>query len=462
MRWRSQAQREHFPQRIGAGFYESPGLTLTFESEPDFPLAFESLDLQASKIQLLSVTKGEDNRTIASVHVPDDKISILLRKLEAYRDFDPQAPRGRDNRKLVESISNIKLATLRELWTDDPALYPAANTIITWEVWLRHTPAGQPSALDALRGGAADLGYEVISNALTFIDRTVVLVRSTREHLARGAEVLGVIAEVRKAKVTPDFFSALSPAEQHEWSDDFVRRLTPPPAGAPAVGLLDTGVNHGHPLLAPVMADADVQTLKPPWGAHDTHRNGHGTQMAGLVIFGDLAPILAGNGPIALTHGVQSLKLIHAPDPHRPELYGTVTIEGVSRLEIDAARRRVYCMAITADDRDRGKPSSWSAAIDNLACGAINDTRRFILISAGNTPFDQRVNYPAYNETASVQDPAQAWNALTVGGYTEKDLIDEQQNPGWTPLAAPGDLAPASTTSMTWPRSPKTPMKPTS
>jgi hypothetical protein len=182
--------------------------------------------------------------------------------------------------------------------------------------------------------------------------------------------------------------------------------------------------------------------------------------MAGLAIYGDLAPILASNNPVALSHGVQSRKLIHDPDPHRPELYGTVTIEGISRLEIDPARRRVYCMAITADARDRGKPSSWSAAVDNLACGVINDTRRLILISAGNTGLLERADYPAYNETASVQDPAQAWNALTVGGYTEKILVDVQENPGWTPLAAHGDLAPASTTSMTWPHSRKTPLKP--
>jgi hypothetical protein len=456
----AQAQRENFPQNIGSGFYESPGLTLTFESDPEFPLAFESLDLQKSKIQLLSVKTDAENRTIATVHVPDDKVPVLLRKLETYRDFNPEAPQGRENRKLAESIANIKLATLQELWTDDPTLYPAANTAITWEVWLRPTPADQPPALELLRGGAADLGYEVVSNSLVFIDRTIVLVRGTREQLARGANVLGVIAEVRKAKITAEFFSTLSPAEQHEWSDELTQRLTPPPAGAPAVGLLDTGVNHAHPLLTPVMVDADVQTLKPPWGVNDTHPGGHGTQMAGLAIYGDLSPILAGNGVIALTHGVQSLKLIHQPDPHRPELYGTVTIEGISRLEIDAARKRVYCMAITSDARDRGRPSSWSAAIDNLACGAINDTRRLIVISAGNVDQADRTHYPAYNETASIEDPAQAWNALTVGGYTEKAIINDQENPGWTALAVHGDLAPASRTSMTWPNSPKTPLKP--
>src|SRR5262249_26310234 len=163
----------------------------------------------------------------------------------------PEAPRGRENRRLAESIANIKLATLQELWTDDPTLYPAANTIIPWEVWLRAMALDEPLALHTLESAAGDFGYEVISNALSFVDRTVVLVRGTREQLARSADVLGVIAEVRKAKVTADFFSSLSPAEQHEWSDDLIQRLTPLSDDAPLIGLLDTGVNHGHPLLAP-------------------------------------------------------------------------------------------------------------------------------------------------------------------------------------------------------------------
>jgi hypothetical protein len=372
----------------------------------------------------------------------------------------PQRRKGATTRSLVESIANIKLATLRELWTDDPALYPAPNTAITWEVWLRRAAADEDTALARLTAGSPDFGYAIASNALMFVDRTVVLVRGTREQLSRGVNVLGVIAELRKAKVTTDFFAALEPSDQHNWSDDLLQRLTVATVDAPAVGLLDTGVNHGHPLLSPVMTNADVQTLKPAWGAHDSHQTGHGTQMAGLALYGDLAPVLADAGPIALTHGVQSLKLIQASDPHNEELYGTVTIEGVSRLEVDATRNRVYCLAITADARDRGRPSSWSAAVDNLAFGTIGDTRRLILISAGNTELAQRGAYPAYNEVMSVQDPAQAWNALTIGGYTEKALIDAQQNPGWTPLAVHGDLAPASTTSMTWPRSPKTPFKP--
>jgi hypothetical protein len=117
-------------------------------------------------------------------------------------------------------------------------------------------------------------------------------------------------------------------------------------------------------------------------------------------------------------------------------------------------------MAITAPDgRDRGLPTSWSAAVDALASGSDADAlqRRLIVISAGNTAPEQRHLYPDSNLTDSIHDPAQAWNALTVGGYTSKSLIDAVKYPGWTPLAPPGELSPSSCTSTTWG---KTPIKP--
>lgn len=213
------------------------------------------------------------------------------------------------------------------------------------------------------------------------------------------------------------------------------------------VGLLDTGVNHAHPLLANLIPDANLHTHKPDWGVNDT--GPHGTGMAGLALYGDLTPLFNGAGPVEVTHRLESMKLIDASDPHSEDLFGAVTIEGVSRLEVVPDPRRLFCMAITTDGKDRGRPTSWSAAIDNLASGVVNDTRRLIIISAGNT--GDPANYPADNETSSVQDPAQAWNALTVGGTTDKVIIDAQANPGYTPLAEEGDLAPASTTSLIWP-----------
>lgn len=317
---------------VGNGFYEITDLSLTFESDPNFPLAFESLDLSAGGITLLAVSTDDQGCTRATVRVPQDKLGILLRKLEAYRDNDPTQPlpegetRKRDNRKLAESISEIRRATLRHLWTDLAGDYPAPGQVITWEVWLHrphesapaHPPADDlgydPNALppvaiaeeareapDALlRRAQHDFGYAVVSQTLHFIDRSVVLVRGTLEQLSRGVDILGIIAEVRKAKVTADFFDGLPVDSQQGLIDGLNGRLVLPPVTAPAIALLDTGVNRGHPLLAPIITDNDLHAHTPAWGVHDTSRQGHGTGMAGLALYGDLSPILTEQGPVNL------------------------------------------------------------------------------------------------------------------------------------------------------------------
>src|SRR6202012_1845297 len=50
-----------------------------------------------------------------------------------------------------------------------------------------------------------------------------------------------------------------------------------------------------------------------------------------------------------------------------------------------------------------------------------------------------------------IEDPAQAWNALTVGGYTDLIDIQDEGYTDWSPIADAGELSPHSRTSVTWP-----------
>ncbi|HEX4132900.1 MAG TPA: S8 family serine peptidase, partial [Pirellulales bacterium] len=58
----------------------------------------------------------------------------------------------------------------------------------------------------------------------------------------------------------------------------------------------------------------------------------------------------------------------------------------------------------------------------------------------GNSDPNQRHQYPDSNDTDGVQDPAQAWNAITVGACTSRVLFDQSQFPGYEPIASVGDL----------------------
>jgi hypothetical protein len=109
---------------------------------------------------------------------------------------------------------------------------------------------------------------------------------------------------------------------------------------------------------------------------------------------------------------------------------------------------------------DRGKPSSWSGVIDTVSFGDETDgSKRLFIISGGNVRDESNwLNYPDGNKVCSIENPAQAWNALTVGAYTEKIFVDNPDFNDYTPLASARQMSPYNSTSITWQK--KWPFKP--
>lgn len=425
------------------------GVYVQFESEPGFELASESLGREQSGIELLSVVQA-GNRHFATVFVPDGKLERFEQLVRQYLTESPAAsPDKAKHQKLINNIASIRLATIKALWTDDPELYPTGNEPVWWEVWLR-VGDDREAFLDLFRKHSEKLGIEVSERHLRFLERTVVAARGTIQQLAKSVSLLNCVAELRRLKAAASFFMTLRPQEQKEWIDDLILRIDWPGGDAPAVCLLDTGVFRNHPLLSQGFAPADLHTINPSWGPGDGH--GHGTNMAGLVLHGDLTTALDSNGQLEQLHIGESVKLLSQNSDNQGQLYGELTRDAISRAEIaQPGRKRIICMAVTAmDDRDRGKPSSWSASIDAMASGAEDETRRLFVLSAGNTNPNAYGDYPTSNSTDAIHDPAQSWNALTVGACTFKTEIDQNDFPGAIPLACSGDLSPFSCTSTGW------------
>ncbi|MCE1245768.1 MAG: S8 family peptidase [Firmicutes bacterium] len=115
-------------------------------------------------------------------------------------------------------------------------------------------------------------------------------------------------------------------------------------------------------------------------------------------------------------------------------------------------------MAVTADNSEMGRPTSWSGALDRIIAGIDDETPKLIVVAAGNTDIESNISYPENLIESSVQDPGQSWNALTVGSYTQLTQITDQTYKNYKPVAGVGELSPFSTTSRSWDK--KWPIKP--
>lgn len=441
-----QAQRD---AGVGEGF----GLRLTFESFPGVEVACQSLAAEGSGIELLNV-RQDGERTFATVFVPDGKLDILVNKLRKYlhKGTDDKPP----NAALWNTVAAIKAAAIKDLWTDTDEVFPAeGDTAIWWEVWLP-VRKNRQGILSQFRQLAEKQGLRLANGELTFPERTVLMAHGTLAQMQDSLPVLNHIAALRRAKETAEFFDALEPEEQPAWMADLLARLAVPGENedVPHVCLLDTGVNHGHPLLQVALKAADTHTVEPAWGKNDS--SGHGTNMAGLALLGDLTPLLASSEPAEVGHRLESVKLVPADhtDSGDSHHFGYLTMQAVSYPEVsDSGRKRIYSMAITANDhRDAGAPTAWSSAVDELAVGdgEAAERSRLIVLAAGNTTRDAWADYPEANKRESIQDPAQSWNALTVGAMTHLTRITEDDADDYEAVARGGDLSPYSTTSCSW------------
>lgn len=453
--WRKAEKIEK--DRSAISLQTKDGMYLEFRGQEGFDLITKSLEDRKQKIRLLNVReegKDEKRKSIATVYVPHDKKMYFLKKIEAYRKEEKNAP-------LAKSIEDVRLAVVESFWQDQKKFVPR-NKQEWCEVWLRITPGKEETIETTFRKICEKKKIPCRPGQIRFPERSVLLVKAKEKDLREIIDESPDIAEFRLAKENAGFWVALPNQEQSEWLKELLQRINITDNGV-SVCVMDSGANNGHALLTSALADKDCHSVDPNWGTHDHEKHGHGTPMCGVALYGDLQNLLLAQGQFEVYHSLESVKILPPSGSNPKELWGFITSQGTSLAEIaNPARQRVFCLAITSsDDRDRGKPSSWSGEIDALASGYDEEdgTKRLFIVSAGNiSDPNEWKNYPASQETNAVHDPGQAWNALTVGAMTYKTGIKNPDYAGYVAIAPPGGLSPFSTTSLSWEK--KWPIKP--
>ncbi|MEL1133771.1 S8 family peptidase [Desulfitobacterium sp. THU1] len=432
------------------------GVYLEIRGKEGYDLLTKSLEDVRQKVRLLNVRTEETGTVCATVFVPNAKKSFFLDKVNKYKETEKEA-------QVIGTIESINNAFVEALWVGNKNSIPTDEAV--WcEVWLRCGVEENPDTIvEDFFNICGENGIPHKEQRIVFPERVVVGIYVNTSHLSLLLLASPRIAEIRKMQSPVSFFVDLHASEQREWIQEFVNRIDLSGQSDTSVCILDTGVNNGHPLLSSVLSDNDMHTVEPERGKDD--RDGHGTNIAGIAAYFNLEKLLDGSDTINIHHFLESVKIMNKPTDNDKELYGDITARAINLAEIEKPNtNRSICMAITSDSdllKD-GRPTSWSGALDSIISGATEkNISRLMYVSAGNTEIGEIAEAGDFEVAVmnhSVEDPGQAWNAITVGAYTEKISIDDPLYEGFSPLANCGDFSPFTSSSITWDK--KWPIKP--
>jgi hypothetical protein len=464
-----QLQEEDLPENI----VRDEAIYVEFVSEWNFPLSFNSLhnDAARPKYQILKVEKeSNDDEALAEryrtlVMMTKGGISHFIKHIQDYLDPSKDSKKADESgmivntpkhNKLFANINLIQMATLREFWSDELLMpFPSPEEIRWWEVWFRRTENDEFRTRRVMEN-LETVGAQIGRSVLMFPEHSVRLVKASASQLSSSLLLLDNLAELRNPQETADCFTREGLSGREQWVQELIDRTdVEVDENAVLICLLDSGVNNLHPLIQPFLPNERMYTFNATWGTYDSwSQGGHGTGMAGLALYGDLTDAFASKQRIRIKHGLESFKIKQYGLNNDPELYGIITKDACNLPVIDHPNnRRIFCLSITdADFAFRGRPSSWSAMIDRLAYSDFDalESGELFIISGGNVYTNRHTDYTDLNDTSSIHDPGQSYNALTVGTYTMKDRLNLLENAGFQVLAPRGGMSPSNSTSLIW------------
>lgn len=447
---------------------------IEFTSEWGTKLDFDKFDKDGVRINktLFQLLKTEEEERIIDKHkefrysllvvVNESGVSEFIKKIKEFLNPEKDSISGNfSNQALLNNICNVEIATLKSFWVDEPEIkFPKDNENIWWEIWFRKSENYNEKLKDVY-DNLKNIGCQIGQSQIVLTEYIVKLVKGTSNQLSESLLLLDNLAELRSPQEVSSFITHknISFETKKEYLEDLKKRTDNNfNEDSVLICLLDTGINNKHPLLEEFVADENLFSYNEAWGLQDSYPNGgHGTGVAGLALYGDLTDALSSSENIQIYHGLESFKIFSLNSKSNPELYGAITESGVSTPQIfKPSNLRVFCLTITDSClRFNGRPSSWSASIDSICFGKELGQQLFI-VSGGNVIINDHSDYPSLNETECIHDPAQAYNALTIGAYTRKDRIDIST--GYSPLAENGAMSPSNSTSLlfdnSWPNKP--------
>ncbi|MFN5515635.1 MAG: S8 family peptidase [Cyanobacteriota bacterium] len=389
--------------------------------------------LQESALSPLGLTllaqEPKANKAIV-VFTSDEELTQFRSRLEAYSGIiDSQYEYG--NLDAIEALVPLepsdRIGRLLEL---EPI---QAEELVALDLELWHT--GDGSEMNKYLN---DL--DEVLRTLSDDSRMKICDRYVGEYLCIAR--VRVVPEVLNLLLEEEFVKEIdrrpqpnfeTPAEYNIPLSDFPEVNSPPEQNC-GILVIDSGVQRGHPLIAPALGEAEIfpdsarKFLTGGSDDGDEQTGGHGTGVSGIAIYGDVSQSIK-NRLFQPTAWLFSARVTDHNNQYDPDsLLENQLDDAIQYFTQNYGNCKVVNISLGDSRlafRDGQKQFRLAAKIDEIAYKLQHKNLVFI-VSAGNLPYEAssgehlRNEYPNYliNEEARIIEPATSAIALTVGSLS--------------------------------------------
>lgn len=425
---------------------------IVFESAEDCDIVITSLLDKRHNITLINTDTIIKNDKIIKrgvISIPKGAEKIFLKKVDEYINENKiNYKTGKMNPKhkaLIESIENIYNAVLESFWDSKEIEYIPSIEKKFYEAWINYINNNSNDTIKDFINICNGLDINVNKNALIFPEKIIFLVEANKEDILNLLKNCSNISKFKKYNdIIPFLINETNKDFKEEIIRDLQKRTEFNKDTDVIVDIFDTGIDKNNPLISKFISNS----YSFEKGLDLTDFEGHGTEMAGVVLYNDLENYIDNKKTIKINHRISSGKILPKTKIYK-ELWGSVTERLVYNSEIlNKKYKHIICMAVTSEDStNNGKVTSWSAAIDKLCYGDDINKKRIIFLPTGNIEEKYHKNYPEINKEQIVEDPSQSFNAITVGAYTEKYNLSDKEYKSYKIIANKNCISPYTKTS---------------
>ena len=396
--------------------------------------------------EMLPAIEAIDGLTIVSQE--EKSVLLAFASVQGLAEFEARltslSANGKVSRKEIFfaiqgfdywTADNRKGAALREFGT--PQL---ASFLVDVELWPLENSQQRNKLKESFNAWARAQNLE-ITDSIAYPSLLMVRIRVTANALHRLLNHRDVRTVDLPPKVGLEINLLTSDINQFP-------EVKPPPQDAPRIGILDSGITAGHPLLKAAVGDAQGYVL-PGLNPADSPNNGHGTFVAGIALYGDVA------ASIVAKQFIPGLKVlsgrVFSDDDTEHIKFVEKSVDEAVRYFHDTYQCRVFNLSY--GDRNKIYDGKHVRGLAYVLDKLTRELDVLFVVPTGNLlltelPADPAAHYPAYllEPSSRLIDPASALNVITVGGLAKHDATFDARRNRHTvedvPIAKPGQPSP--------------------